>query len=76
MILACMLSLHAVESGWRNAGLHPFNVRTILEHSSAFPELREEEQARIEANVKELAGDARYNGDLEPEEFWDLMPDA
>jgi hypothetical protein len=73
--LACMLSPHVVESGWKNAGLHPFNIRTILEHSSAFPELSEEEQARIEAKVKELAGDARYNGDLEPEEFWDLMPE-
>ena len=37
--------------------------------------MSEEEQARIEAKVKELAGDARYNGDLEPDEFWDLMPE-
>ena len=62
-----MLPPHVVESGWRSAGLHPFNVRTILEHSCAFPELSEDEQARIEAKVKELAGDSRNNGDLEPE---------
>ena len=73
-ILACMLSVYVVQSGWRNAGLHPFNIRTILEHSSEFPELSAADQTRIEAKVKELAGDARRNGDLEPEEFWDLMP--
>ena len=70
-----MLPPLVVESGWRSAGLHPFNVRTILEHSNAFPELSEDEQARIEAKVKELAGDARHNGDLEPAEFWNLMPE-
>ena len=73
-ILACMLSPNIVQSGWGNAGLYPFNIRTILEHSSAFPELSPTDQARIEAKVKELAADARHNGDLEPEEFWDLMP--
>ena len=74
-ILACMLSVHVVTAGWRNAGLHPFNIRTILNHSTKFGQLPEAEQQRIEDKVKELMGVARYDGDLSPEEFWEVMPE-
>ena len=74
-ILACMLSPHVVAAGWRNAGLHPFNIRTILNHSTKFRQLPEAEQQRIEDKVKELMGVARYDGDLSPEEFWEVMPE-
>ena len=74
-ILACMLSPNVVAAGWRNAGLYPFNIRTILNHSTKFRQLLEAEQQRIEDKVKELMGVARYDGDLSPEEFWEVMPE-
>ncbi len=72
-ILACMP--HVVAAGWRNAGLHPFNIRTILNHSTKFGQLSEAEQQRIEDKVKELMGVARFDGDLSPEEFCEVMPE-
>jgi hypothetical protein len=73
-ILACMLSPNVAAAGWKNAGLYPFNIRTILNHSTKFGQLPAAEQ-RIEGKVKELTGVARHDGDLPPEEFWEVIPE-